>query len=226
MNNIFEVAVIAEKKEQAPGGAYTTMKKIKINLLLAAAVVLGGLSSIYAAPAAPVKDEGSKPAFENLIQLPAAQVELDLPAPVMRAAFPELTADRATPACVPSQALVPGTGFSPKIEDPVRVKAMIELLAKIAVCKPLPYSQDGIINNNKEGLMPQAPKGFYKEYTLIVPGRKTGDAPEPIVIGGKTYMSGAMLSTRGPERLIIGGGKEIYYTMDHYKSSVHLTIVK
>lgn len=202
------------------------MKKIKISLLLASAVLFGGLSSIYAAPAAPAKDEGSKPAFENLVQLPAAQIELDLPAPVMRAAFPDITADRGAPVCTPSQALVPGTGFSPKIEDPVRVKAMIELLAKISVCKPLPYSQDGVTNNNKEGQMPQAPAGFYKEYTLIVPGRKTGDAPEPIVIGGKTYMSGAMLSTRGPERLIIGGGKEIYYTMDHYKSSVHLTIVK
>jgi guanyl-specific ribonuclease Sa len=202
------------------------MKKNKINLLLAAAVVFGGLSSIYAAPAATIKDDGSKPVLQNLVQLPAAQVELNLPAPALRAVFPEVIADRGAPACVPSQALVPGTGFSPKIEDPVRVKAMIGLLAKIAVCKPLPYSQDGIINNNKEGLMPQAPKGFYKEYTLIVPGRKTGDAPEPVVIGGQTYMTGAMLSSRGPERLIIGGGKEIYYTMDHYKSSVHLTIVK
>lgn len=202
------------------------MNKIKINLLLAAAVMFGGLSSIYAAPAASVKDEASKPALENLIQLPAAQVELELPAPVMRDAFPELTAERGAPVCTPSQALVPGSALSPLIEDPVRVKAITELLAKIAVCKPLPYAQDGVINNNKEGQMPQAPKGFYKEYTLIVPGRKTGDAPEPVVIGGKTYMTGAMLSTRGPERIIIGGGKEIYYTMDHYKSSVHLIIVK
>jgi guanyl-specific ribonuclease Sa len=203
------------------------MKEIKLNLVLAAAVVFGGFSSIYAAPAASVKNDGSKPAFENLVQLPSAQIELDLPAPVLLAALPELTAgvDRAN-ACTPSEALVPGSSIAPKIEDPVRLKAITELLAKIAVCKPLPYAQDGVTNNNKEGQMPQAPAGFYKEYTLIVPGRKTGDAPEPIVIGGKTYMTGAMLSTRGPERLIIGGGKEIYYTMDHYKSSVHLTIVK
>ncbi len=202
------------------------MNKIKTNLLLAAAVMFGGLSSVYAAPAVTVKEQGSRPAFENLVQLPAAQIELDLPAPLMIAAFPDLTTERGTPACVASQALVPGSAITPKVEDTVRLKAITELLAKIAVCKPLPYSQDGVINSNREGQMPQAPAGFYKEYTLIVPGRKTGDAPEPIVIGGKTYMTGAMLSTRGPERIIIGGGKEIYYTMDHYKTSVHLIIVK
>ena len=205
------------------------MKKIKLNLVLAAAVVFGGFSSIYAAPAAPVKNDGSKPAFENLVRLPSAQVELNLPAPVLLTALPDFSEgiDKGgNNACTPSAALVPGTAISPKIDDAVRTKAITELLAKIAACKPLPYAQDGVTNNNKEGQMPQAPAGFYKEYTLMVPGRKTGDAPEPIVISGKTYMSGAMLSARGPERLIIGGGKEIYYTMDHYKSSVHLTIVK
>ena len=205
------------------------MKKIKLNLVLAAAVVFGGLASASAAPAAAVKDNGSKPAFENLVQLPSAQIELDLPAPVLLAAVPDFTDGinkGGNNACTPSAALVPGTAITPKIEDAVRLQAITELLAKIAACKPLPYAQDGVVNNNKEGQMPQAPAGFYHEYTLMVPGRKTGDAPEPIVIGGQTYMTGAMLSARGPERLIIGGGKEIYYTMDHYKSSVHLTIVK
>ena len=74
--------------------------------------------------------------------------------------------------------------------------------------------------------MPQAPKGYYLEYTLMVPGRNTGDGPVPVVIGGQTYMTGPVLSARGPERIIIGGGKEIYYTMDHYKTFLHLTIVK
>ena len=108
------------------------MKKLKLNLVLTAAVLLGGFSSVYAASAV-VKDEASKPAFENLVQLPSAQIILDLPAPVMSEAFPELTADRGgAPVCTPSQALVPGSDISPKIEDPVRFKAITELLAKIA----------------------------------------------------------------------------------------------
>ena len=128
--------------------------------------------------------------------------------------------------CTPSQALVPGSDITPKIDDPVRFKAITDLLGKIAGCKPLPYPHDGIINTNTEGGMPAAPKDFYKEYTLMVPGRNTGDPAVPVVIGGQTYMTGPVLSARGPERIIIGGGKEIYYTMDHYKTFLHLTIVK
>lgn len=207
------------------------MKNIKLASILAATLVLGGFYPVISN----AQDKTSS-VIDSLISFPGAQVVA--PAPVTPApvavTFAEASDTRGnnnnggnySSTCKPSAALVPGKGFSPDIQDPVRVKAMNDLLAKIAACKPLPYSHDGITNTNTEGGMPQAAANFYKEYTLIVPGRNTGDGAVPVVIGGKTYMTGTMMSARGPERLIIGGSKEIYYTMDHYKSFVHLTIVK
>ncbi len=132
----------------------------------------------------------------------------------------------AAAQCTPNAAIQPGTSFSPVIDDSVRVAAINDLLNRIANCKTLPYAHDGIINTNTEGHMPHEAAGYYKEYTLIVPGRNTGDGPVPVVIGGQQYMTGDMQSTRGPERIIIGKGNEIYYTMDHYAHFVKLTIVQ
>ena len=205
------------------------MKNIKLSLVLAAAVISGGLSAVYSAPAVHAKDGAAKPVLETLAQLPGAQFNVNLPAPVLRAAAPLIQSNAAQSGnanCTPSSAIIPGTDFSPKINDANRTSAIIKLLAKIAACEPLPYSHDGIVNTNSEGGMPQAPAGYYKEYTLIVPGRNTGDGPEPINIGGQTYMSGSMLSERGPERIIIGGGKSVYYTPDHYVTFIELKIVK
>lgn len=205
------------------------MKNIKLSLVLAAAVISGGFSAVYPAPAVHAKGEGAKPVLATLTQFPGAQFNIDLPTPVLHADGPVIQSDTTKGGnanCTPSSAVIPGTDFSPKINDSNRTAAIIELLAKISACKPLPYSQDGVTNNNLEGGMPQAPAGYYKEYTLIVPGRNIGDGPEPINIGGHTYMSGSMLSARGSERIIIGGGKSIYYTPDHYTTFIELKIVK
>ncbi len=201
-------------------------KYIKSSLFLSAAVLFSGLSFVSAEIAIPGKDAGAKQSLEVFANISGAQLTADLPAPIMLAADFDKAAPSGGGACTPSQALVPGTSFSPTIDDPVRFKAITDLLGKIAACKPLPYPHDGIINTNTEGGMPAAPKDFYKEYTLMVPGRNTGDPAEQISIGGKPYMTGPVLSARGPERIIIGGSKEIYYTMDHYKTFLHLTIVK
>jgi guanyl-specific ribonuclease Sa len=63
---------------------------------------------------------------------------------------------------------------------------------------PFPYPQDGSIFRNREARLPSRQIGFYREYTVPVPG-------EP---------------DRGPRRLIIGGATELYYTGDHYVSFV------
>jgi len=215
-------------------------KNLRSTLILSSAIIFSGLSFVFADPAAaPGKDSAAKQSLDSFAAVSGASVGAELPAPAAKeAALDELSPllvksnnyggnnGGGTPACKPSAAIAPGTDFSPKIEDQVRTQAIIDLLAKISACKPLPYSHDGIVNTNTEGGMPQAAKGYYLEYTLMVPGRQTGDGPVPVVIGGKTYMTGDMQSARGPERIIIGGGKDIYYTMDHYKSFVHLAIVK
>jgi ribonuclease T1 len=60
---------------------------------------------------------------------------------------------------------------------------------------PFPYSQDGVVFQNREGVLPRQSSGYYHEYTVITPGS----------------------STRGARRIITGQKyEEDYYTSDHY----------
>jgi ribonuclease T1 len=61
---------------------------------------------------------------------------------------------------------------------------------------PFPYDRDGITFQNREGLLPSRPRGYYREYTVITPGA----------------------SNRGARRIIAGDDDEFYYTDDHYES--------
>ncbi|MGW2487887.1 ribonuclease domain-containing protein [Streptomyces sp. NPDC001606] len=60
---------------------------------------------------------------------------------------------------------------------------------------PFPYSQDGTVFSNKEGVLPSESYGYYHEYTVITPGSPT----------------------RGARRIVTGEDyQEDYYTSDHY----------
>ncbi|AZQ38516.1 ribonuclease domain-containing protein [Streptomyces cyaneochromogenes] len=62
---------------------------------------------------------------------------------------------------------------------------------------PYPYSQDGTVFQNREGILPSQSSGYYHEYTVITPGS----------------------STRGARRIVTGEEtREDYYTADHYES--------
>jgi len=61
---------------------------------------------------------------------------------------------------------------------------------------PFPYSKDGAVFSNYEGLLPKQSNGYYHEYTVITPGS----------------------SDRGARRIIAGVKGEYYYTNDHYIS--------
>jgi ribonuclease T1 len=63
---------------------------------------------------------------------------------------------------------------------------------------PFPYRQDGSVFKNREVRLPSRQAGFYREYTVPVPGEHD----------------------RGPRRLITGGAAELYYTGDHYVTFV------
>jgi ribonuclease T1 len=65
---------------------------------------------------------------------------------------------------------------------------------------PFPYERDGITFQNREGLLPQKPRGYYSEYTVITPGSRD----------------------RGARRIIAGDRGELYYTEDHYDSFVRV----
>ncbi|MDA8242906.1 MAG: hypothetical protein M0025_02160 [Elusimicrobia bacterium] len=119
-----------------------------------------------------------------------------------------------------SPAPAPGRSLTPVIGDQNRAAKIMSLIGKIHNGQPLPYAHDGTIFTNKEGRLPDMPRGFYKEYTLII-----GDGASSVVIGGTTYPVAPALSARGAERIIIGGGERIYYTPDHYAHFIELTIV-
>ncbi|MEV0491775.1 ribonuclease domain-containing protein [Streptomyces atratus] len=60
---------------------------------------------------------------------------------------------------------------------------------------PFPYSQDGAVFQNREGVLPSRSTGYYHEYTVITPGSPT----------------------RGARRIVTGeASQEDYYTADHY----------
>lgn len=60
---------------------------------------------------------------------------------------------------------------------------------------PFPYSQDGAVFQNREGVLPGQTSGYYHEYTVKTPGS----------------------STRGARRVVTGKKTdEDYYTADHY----------
>lgn len=65
---------------------------------------------------------------------------------------------------------------------------------------PFPYDKDGSAFGNRERLLPQKKRGYYREYTVRTPGARD----------------------RGARRIICGGAPRTpdacYYTSDHYAS--------
>ncbi len=72
----------------------------------------------------------------------------------------------------------------------------LETLKLVEQGGPYPYRQDDGVFGNREGLLPLRPSGAYREYTVVTPGS----------------------SDRGARRLVIGEGRDVYYTDDHYAS--------
>jgi hypothetical protein len=63
------------------------------------------------------------------------------------------------------------------------------------------FKRDGIIFQNREGLLPSQGSGYYREFAV-----------EPA-----TGVAG-----RGAERIVLGQAGEVYYTPDHYGSFVRI----
>jgi ribonuclease T1 len=53
-----------------------------------------------------------------------------------------------------------------------------------------------VVFHNREKLLPQRSRGYYREYTVKTPGARD----------------------RGARRIVAGKGGEYYYTDDHYRS--------
>jgi ribonuclease T1 len=70
-----------------------------------------------------------------------------------------------------------------------------DTLALIKKGGPFPYSKDGTVFSNREHVLPQKSRGYYREYTVKTPKVKH----------------------RGARRIVAGGG-DYFYTDDHYAS--------
>lgn len=81
---------------------------------------------------------------------------------------------------------------------------------------PFPHERDGITFGNYEKLLPSAPRGHYREYTVTTPGVSHRGARR-IVVGCERQRPANMPA--GPLRLAhCRDGGVFYYTADHYRS--------
>jgi ribonuclease T1 len=108
-----------------------------------------------------------------------------------------------TTASVPGgSASTAGTGAT----DPVSGLAWVDLAALppeaadtvdlIDAGGPFPYDEDDGTFGNFEGVLPDQPRGYYREYTVETPGS----------------------NDRGARRIVAGSEGELYWTADHYQS--------
>lgn len=89
------------------------------------------------------------------------------------------------------------SGLSTTDLDQLPIEAA-DTVALVLSGGPYPYERDGIIFQNREGLLPERPVGYYREFTVITPGE----------------------DDRGARRIVAGLEGELYYTDDHYSSFV------
>jgi ribonuclease T1 len=71
-----------------------------------------------------------------------------------------------------------------------------DTLARIRKGGPYPYAKDGAVFGNREGFLPKHKRGYYREYTVKTPGKRT----------------------RGERRIVAGSAGELYYTDNHYNT--------
>jgi len=124
--------------------------------------------------------------------------EIPAPAPVEApASTPATNAPLANPGASAARDATRTTRARRDIPDFLPPEAL-RTLALIERGGPFPYRQDGGEFGNREGRLPQRPRGWYREYTVDTPG----------------------LSHRGARRIVTGGHPpEVwYYTDDHYDS--------
>lgn len=84
---------------------------------------------------------------------------------------------------------------------PAEARQTLELIRRGG---PFPYNQDGVVFGNRERLLPQQPRGYYREFTVRTPGSRD----------------------RGARRIVAGSGNggdvktsnEFWYSDDHYAS--------
>ncbi|MGI3780836.1 MAG: ribonuclease domain-containing protein [Janthinobacterium lividum] len=157
-----------------------TAAVVAVVLVLALVAVLVGLVGSGGSDAVPAASTSSSP----------------------KAARPGSPGARTSPS-----AARPSAGRDP--QSGLRVVALGELprearatVALIDRGGPFPYSQDGVTFGNYEKVLPDHPRGWYREYTVRTPGERD----------------------RGPRRIVTGDhDAQLFYTGDHYATFVRVS---
>jgi ribonuclease T1 len=105
------------------------------------------------------------------------------------------TAAEVGTQAAPDSATDPVSGLPWVLEGELPPSAQQTLLL-VDAGGPFPYDKDGSTFQNREGLLPDEPRGYYAEYTVPKPDE----------------------DDRGPWRLVTGAESEVYWTEDHYAS--------
>ncbi len=104
---------------------------------------------------------------------------------------PVLAATGLLTTCAHSSVTPRGTGA---ICDSALPPEAGDTLRLIGDGGPFPHRQDGQVFQNREGVLPSEPRGYYHEYTVDTPGS----------------------SDRGARRIVTARSGTDYYTSDHY----------
>jgi ribonuclease T1 len=133
---------------------------------------------------------------------PATQAALAAGGTAVQSAATPKPASTPRPASTPEpaatqQAAVPDAiDGLPTITLAALPPEALETIDRIDAGGPFPFDQDGTVFQNREGILPDAPRGFYREYTVITPGE----------------------DDRGARRIVGADDGTLYYTDDHYES--------
>ena len=120
-------------------------------------------------------------------------------------ARPEAEVSLAPPPVAPASTVSApeGSGSSRTPDSDLRRIAESDLPAEAAVTMglvrsdgPYPFDEENVVFGNRDGLLPERPRGYYREFTVETPGDHD----------------------RGPRRLVQGRAGDLFWTTDHYAS--------
>ena len=101
----------------------------------------------------------------------------------------------ATATAAATSRATPDSGL-PTIAESRLPRVARDTLALVRAGGPFPFEEDGQTFQNREGILPDRKRGYYREYTV-----KEGTRGD-----------------RGPLRLVRGASGDLYWTDDHYDS--------
>lgn len=112
-----------------------------------------------------------------------------------------LTSEAPTPTAPTASDSATPDGVDPDSGLPLVARSALpaealQTLRLIEAGGPFPYDQDDSVFQNREGILPDRPEGYYREYTVETPGSED----------------------RGARRVVAGAEGERYWTDDHYSS--------